>query len=172
MFFVFVIISIRECHSWCRANRVPENSFGCYYEGNFIRKGETISFFPQCVKCRCSKTTLECCSIGIEITSVGPECKIVQDDCTQRAVLKSDSNKECSSVMGAIGRHNGSRTSGQHRLGQGSSNNKEYRNSFVLRTVQGWNLLLVGTVASVTIDANTASSKVDQTMRHTYTPSS
>lgn len=41
--------------------------------------------------------------IGITITSVGPECKIIQDGCTQRAVLKSDISEACSTVT-AIGR--------------------------------------------------------------------
>lgn len=41
--------------------------------------------------------------IGFTITSVGPECEIVKEGCTQRAVLKSDSSEACSTVT-AIGR--------------------------------------------------------------------
>ncbi|XP_063431403.1 uncharacterized protein LOC134714086 [Mytilus trossulus] len=104
MFLMVVILSFRECHSWCTADQVSENSLGCTYKGNFIPKGVTKSFYqPECVRCSCSETMHSCCSIGITITSVGPECEIVQEGCTQRAVLKSDSSEACSTVT-AIGR--------------------------------------------------------------------
>lgn len=53
------------------------------------------------------KKKFECiyhCRIGIEITSVRPECKIIQEECGQRAVLRSDSSKECTSIGGAVGK--------------------------------------------------------------------
>ncbi|VDI56833.1 Hypothetical predicted protein [Mytilus galloprovincialis] len=83
----------------------PPLSLDCVYKGRVITNGTDYVSTGDCIKCRCSKGVMNCCSIGIRITSKPDDCKVVPDGpCSQKAVLIADETKPCPGGIGAVGR--------------------------------------------------------------------
>ncbi|XP_063423243.1 uncharacterized protein LOC134707436 [Mytilus trossulus] len=77
----------------------------CIYKGIIIKDKANYQSIKECINCSCSGGLLQCCSIGMHISSASTDCKVVPDGpCSEKAVLITDETQPCPGGFSMTGR--------------------------------------------------------------------
>ncbi|XP_030909221.2 beta-microseminoprotein-like [Melopsittacus undulatus] len=92
-----ITVTLGDAYCFSKIYKPEETTKGCVLDGKLYPYGE-IARTENCLRCRCSKTEIRCCSLFLTPTGFDREnCRVIfnKKTCDYEVVQKSDPTKEC-----------------------------------------------------------------------------